>query len=107
MSREVDLVLSDIEESATLVLAWCESETETTLFANRVLIDAVIRNLEVIGEACKNVPTDVRLLAPDIPWRRVAGFRDVFVHGYFRIDAPAVWDVIRNACRNFWLRSGD
>jgi len=55
-------------------------------------IDAVVRNLEVIGEASKQVPTDLRERAPEIEWRKMAGMRDVIAHAYFEVDLEIVWD---------------
>jgi uncharacterized protein with HEPN domain len=56
-----------------------------------VLQDAVIRNLEVIGEATKRLSEDCRQQHPDIPWRPMAGMRDVLIHAYDRVDLEEVW----------------
>ena len=53
--------------------------------------DAVIRNFEIIGEAAKRVPDGFRTLHPEIPWRVMAGFRDVLIHGYEGVDLARVW----------------
>jgi len=53
--------------------------------------DAVIRNFEVIGEAIKRLPDEYRALYPEIPWRLMAGFRDVLIHGYEGVDLAGVW----------------
>ena len=58
--------------------------------------DAVLRNLEIIGEAAKSLPQEARELAPHIQWRRIAGFRDVIAHGYFAIHDSVLWDVVEN-----------
>ena len=55
--------------------------------------DAVIRQLEIIGEAIKKISEDLRSLHPEIPWRRIAGMRDVLIHNYMGVDLPAVWEV--------------
>jgi uncharacterized protein with HEPN domain len=57
---------------------------------------AVVRNLEVIGEAAKNVPADVRARAPDVEWRKIAGLRDVVAHGYFGLELETLWDLAVN-----------
>jgi len=54
--------------------------------------DAVIRQFEIAGEAAKNVPEQLRLLEPQIPWRLIAGFRDVLSHSYFAIEIHIIWD---------------
>ncbi len=56
--------------------------------------DAVLRNLETLGEAAKRVDEDTRSLAPNMPWREITGFRDVLAHDYLEIDLDLVWNVV-------------
>jgi uncharacterized protein with HEPN domain len=56
--------------------------------------DAVIRNLEVIGEAAKGLSEELRLVNSDIPWRQIAGLRDVLIHHYFGVKLETVWQVV-------------
>lgn len=56
--------------------------------------DAVLRNLETLGEAAKRVDDETRALAPDTPWREITGFRDVLAHDYLEIDLDLVWNVV-------------
>jgi uncharacterized protein with HEPN domain len=56
--------------------------------------DAVVRNLEIVGEAAKRVSPDLRGRAPGVPWREMAGMRDKLVHDYFGVDLDLVWDVV-------------
>jgi len=56
--------------------------------------DAVVRNLEIIGEATKNVSDELRSNRPDIPWRRLAGMRDKLIHEYFGVNLTIVWEVV-------------
>lgn len=51
-----------------------------------------LRNLQILGEAARGIPEDVRALAPEVPWPSIVGMRNVLVHGYFEIDADIVWD---------------
>lgn len=55
--------------------------------------DAVIRELEIVGEATKNISDGLRNKYPDIPWRRIAGLRDVLIHDYMGVDLEAVWEI--------------
>lgn len=59
-----------------------------------MVTDAVIRNLEIIGEASKNIPEDVRARYSDIPWGRMAGLRNVVIHSYFGVDLSIIWEII-------------
>jgi len=61
---------------------------------------AFVRSLEIIGEAVKNVPDDIRNRYPDIEWRAIAGMRDKMIHGYFGVDYEIVWDAAANKTRN-------
>jgi len=67
---------------------------------NRKTQDAVMRNFEIIGEAVKQISEETLRKTPDIPWRRIAGFRDVLIHGYMGIDLEEVWNVIANDLDN-------
>jgi uncharacterized protein with HEPN domain len=60
-------------------------------------VDAVVRNLEIIGEAARQIPSEVRERYPEVPWRRVIGLRNVVVHEYFAVDVEIVWTVVRRS----------
>jgi len=61
---------------------------------DRKTINAVIRSLEIMGEAAKRIPEEIRNKYPDIPWKRMAGMRDKLIHEYAGVDLETVWDVI-------------
>lgn len=65
------------------------------------LQDAVIRQLEIIGEATKNVSNDLRIKHSNIPWKRIAGLRDVLIHDYMGVDISAVWQVTQKDLPKF------
>jgi uncharacterized protein with HEPN domain len=94
MSRNPRLFLVDIADSARKVMAYTNGMSQEEFEANEMAYDAVLRNLEVIGEAAKRIPPGIRAQAPDIPWRMICGFRDHIAHGYFCLDNDAVWEVI-------------
>ena len=87
--------------------------SQAAFVADERTFDAVLRNLEVVGEAAKHIPGEVRAQMPEIEWRKVAGLRDVLTHAYFGIDPDILWDVIRHklpvlaqALRGFQERRG-
>jgi uncharacterized protein with HEPN domain len=64
-------------------------------FASQTIIqDAVIRNLEVIGEVVKSLSEEMRSHHPDVPWKQIAGMRDVLIHNYFGVKLEAIWRVV-------------
>jgi uncharacterized protein with HEPN domain len=96
LSRDHRLLLGDIVESASKVLRWTAGLTQQQLVADEMRYDAVMRNLQIIGEAVKQLPIEVRERHPTVQWRSIAGFRDVVTHAYFGIDDDIVWDVVRH-----------
>jgi uncharacterized protein with HEPN domain len=58
--------------------------------------DATIRQLEIIGEAAKRLSPTLRASVPDVPWRRIAGLRDILIHNYMGVDLPAVWEITQS-----------
>ncbi|EIA39593.1 hypothetical protein RLTM_02551 [Thermus parvatiensis] len=65
-----------------------------TFVRNELVYDAVLRNLEVLGEAAKKVPDPVRARYPSVEWRAIAGLRDVLAHAYFALDEATLWDIV-------------
>lgn len=70
------------------------AEGKDAFLGDRKTQDAVLRNLEVIGEAVKRVSERVKRAHPEIPWRRVTGMRDKVIHGYFGVDLRLIWEVV-------------
>jgi uncharacterized protein with HEPN domain len=64
-------------------------------FANTMVQDAVIRNLEVIGEAVRSLPPDLQRRHPEIPWRSITALRNVLIHEYFGVDLEIAWRVVQ------------
>ena len=67
---------------------------EDAFMNSRLIQDGVIRNLELIGEATKNLSADLRAANPEIPWRQIAGMRDVLIHDYLKVNLARVWNTV-------------
>jgi len=89
--RDQKVWLADIVDASERILSYVSGMDEGAFRADRRTVDAVVRNLEVIGEAVKQVSVEMRALAPEIEWRRIAGLRDILIHAYFGIDEGIVW----------------
>lgn len=80
MSRDWLLYLDDIQESGAKIFRYIQGMTFETFVDDERTYDAVVRNLEIIGEAVKNVPFTIRERYPDVQWRKIAGLRDILAH---------------------------
>jgi len=96
MSRHDLLYLNDMIEACEKVAACIEGHDRAALEADWIRYDAVLRNLEVLGEAAKGVSQPLRQTHPDIPWRKVSAMRDIVIHRYFGLDKDAIWDAAKN-----------
>lgn len=94
--RSYLLYLEDILKSAAKVSRYTDGMSFEDFLADERTFDAVVRNLEIIGEAAKNVPEEVRARYPDIEWRKIAGLRDILSHTYFKVSEAILWDVVQN-----------
>jgi len=90
VSREARDWLEDIQEACVLAVSWAVGQDLESFRADPILLTAVLHQIQIIGEAAKQLPEDVRALDPDIPWSTLARFRDVIVHNYFRIEPETV-----------------
>ena len=95
MSRDFRLYIADIIRSCDRIIEYVNGHTFESFSDDYMVIDAVARNLEIIGEAAKNIPGEVLAIRPEINWTDVARFRDVIAHQYFRIKLTVVWNVIQ------------
>ncbi|MDI6654450.1 MAG: DUF86 domain-containing protein [Candidatus Hydrothermarchaeota archaeon] len=92
--RPYKLFIEDTIEAMNKIERYIKNLDYDSFAENTLVIDAVVRNLEVIGEAIKNVPNSVREKYPNIPWKRMIGLRNIVIHEYFGIDLANVWKII-------------
>ncbi len=93
--RDYRLFLQDILESIERIEEYTEGYDFETFTKDRKTVDAVLRNLEIIGEAAKHIPENIQTQHPEIPWKRVIGLRNVVIHHYFGVDLSIVWVIIK------------
>ena len=96
MPRDYRLYLDDILEAVHQIQTYLEDMDEEAFKKDRKTQDAVIRNLEIIGEAAGKLPEYIQKAAPQIDWRKIKGLRNILIHEYFGINLPIIWDVVQN-----------
>lgn len=96
MKRKYDLYIKDIIGAINDIEEYVEGYSYEDLVDDNKTVDAVIRKLEIIGEASGQLPEEFRKEHEDIPWNKIRGFRNVVVHKYWAIDKPILWDIIQN-----------
>jgi uncharacterized protein with HEPN domain len=94
VSRDWRLYWDDILIACRKITRFVSGLDKDAFLRDERTYDAVLRNLEVVGEAAKKVPDEVRGRAPGIEWRKIGGLRDIIAHGYFGVDNEILWNVV-------------
>jgi len=92
--RKQRFFVEDILESIKKIQLYIENLNYNDFEKNELIVDTVIRNLEIIGEASRNIPDDIRNKYNDIPWKKMIGLRNIATHEYFGIDLSIIWKII-------------
>ena len=95
MPRDYNLLLSDIAEAAEKIGRYLKGMTKKEFLADEKTADAVIRNLEIIGEVIGNFSFNEKQKHPNVDWQSIIGMRNVLVHEYFGVDLDIVWDTAK------------
>lgn len=96
MNKDYKVYFLHILESIEDIERYTKGLDKTKFIETKLIQDAVIRNLEIIGEATKNIPPSIRNKYPHIEWKKIAGMRDILIHDYLGVDLERVWLVLEN-----------
>ena len=94
--REYKLYLSDIVAAMESIERFVEGMTFEEFQQDDKTASAVIRKFEIIGEASRNIPDEVKMKHPEVPWKEMSGMRDRLIHAYFGVDYTLVWFTVKN-----------
>lgn len=94
MTKSSDVLLEHIQESIRYIERYIRGVTQEKFFADAQIQDAVIRRLEIVGEAVKNLPVTFKTRYPEVQWKGIAGLRDMLIHEYFGVDLLLLWNLL-------------
>ena len=94
MKRDYKVYLDDILESIEKIEDYAQGKNWSDFAKDTELQDAVLRSLEIIGEAVKHIPDEVKEKHSEVEWKKIAGARDIFVHEYFGVSLERIWDTV-------------
>jgi len=95
MKKDPKILLFDVLDSIESIEKYTKKVSQEKFFDRPQVQDAVVRRIEVMGEAVKNLPTAFRNKHGSIPWKKIAGTRDVLIHDYSEIDISLVWEIVK------------
>jgi uncharacterized protein with HEPN domain len=92
--RDSDLLIEDILAAIRKIERYTSGMDQAVFHADEKTVDAVVRNLEIVGEAARQLPEDFVSRYPEVPWRQITGLRNRIVHEYFGLDLELIWQVV-------------
>lgn len=93
--REITLYVDDIRIAIGKIIDYTKDVSYKEFSQDAKTIDAVVRNLEIIGEAVKRFPSEIHLQYPQVPWKKIGAMRDKVIHEYFGIDVEIIWQTVK------------
>lgn len=93
--RSAEILLADIREALAKIATYVQGLDDVAFAGNSLVVDAVLRNISVIGEAASKLPDEFVRAHPEIEWRKIVGMRNRLIHGYFGVSTPLVWQTIQ------------
>lgn len=96
MPRNYKLYIEDMLSSIRKIQNYVGNDSLEFLIKDEMRIDAIVRNFEIIGEASKNIPPELKDKYHQVEWRKISDFRNILAHEYFGVDYEIMWDLIKN-----------
>lgn len=99
--RDPALLVDDMLAAGQAVLEYTKGLDRGTFAANRLVVDAVLHNLQIVGEAAARLPEEMCIRYPGIEWPKIISFRNIVVHQYFGVDLQLVWKIVTDKLPGF------
>lgn len=94
-SREWSFRIKDILKAIDKIEEYTKNMTAAEFKKNELVMDAVVRNFEIIGEASVHIPDEIRIAYPEVPWRQMIAMRNMLIHEYFGVNEGTVWQTVQ------------
>jgi uncharacterized protein with HEPN domain len=96
MKKDDTVYLHHILDAIELIEEYTQGMSENEFLSNSMAHDAVVRQIEIIGEAARNISDEFRISHPDLPWGKMIGIRNKIIHEYFNVNLSVVWDTVQD-----------